>query len=200
MLAYVITWPLAAALRTDRNTSFRCCSVLGREAAPGSRAGMKQHFSMSLRQHRRYLLLLALVLMASSTRHAQPVAAYRQRRQSSLIAAAAPARDPSLSSSSSSSTGKATSASSSSSSSAGLPRQRPVHSPFNSEASMQIAARQKLFDYAVTEALGILDLAVRKIKIPEYKATIEIPVIGGIDVDISNVNITNLEVGGAVPD
>lgn len=30
------------------------------------------------------------------------------------------------------------------------------HTPFNSEASLQIAARQKLFDYAVQQALVIL--------------------------------------------
>lgn len=74
------------------------------------------------------------------------------------------------------------------------PGHTSVHSPFNSEASLQIAARQRLFDYAVTEALQILDAAVVKIRIPEYKGTLEIPVIGGIDVDISNVNITRLEV------
>jgi hypothetical protein len=69
-----------------------------------------------------------------------------------------------------------------------------IHSPFNSEASLQIAARQRLFDYAVTEALDLLDEAAKKIKIPEYKSTLEIPVIGGIDVSVSNVNITNLQV------
>lgn len=69
-----------------------------------------------------------------------------------------------------------------------------LHTPFNSEASLQIAARQRLFDYAVSEALDILDIAAKKIKIPEYKTTIDIPVIGGIDVSVSNVNITNLQV------
>jgi hypothetical protein len=59
---------------------------------------------------------------------------------------------------------------------------------------MQIAARQRLFDYAVTEALEILGVAVEKVKIPEYKTTLEIPVIGGIDVTINNVNITDLQV------
>lgn len=74
------------------------------------------------------------------------------------------------------------------------PQQRNMHTPFNGEASLQIAARQKLFDYAVSQGLDILDLAVRKIKIPEYKTTIEVPVIGGIDVSVSNVNISNLQV------
>eukprot|EP00879_Flechtneria_rotunda_P011137 GHRR01011635.1.p1 GENE.GHRR01011635.1~~GHRR01011635.1.p1 ORF type:complete len:185 (+),score=44.71 GHRR01011635.1:206-760(+) len=69
-----------------------------------------------------------------------------------------------------------------------------MHTPFNSEASLQVAARQRLFDYAVGQGLDILDLAVKKIQIPEYKTTIEIPVIGGIDVDVANVNITNLGV------
>jgi hypothetical protein len=73
-------------------------------------------------------------------------------------------------------------------------RQTMVHTPFNSEASLQIAARQRLFDYAVTEALDLLDVAAKNIKIPEYKTTLEIPVIGGIDVSVSNVNITNLQV------
>jgi hypothetical protein len=68
------------------------------------------------------------------------------------------------------------------------------HTPFNSEASLQIAARQRLFDYAVTEALDLLDVAAKKIKIPEYQSTLEIPVIGGIEVSVSNVNITNLQV------
>ncbi|KAF6254202.1 phosphorylated CTD interacting factor 1 WW domain-containing protein [Scenedesmus sp. NREL 46B-D3] len=68
------------------------------------------------------------------------------------------------------------------------------HTPFNSEASLQIAARQRLFDYAVTEALDLLDVAAKNIKIPEYKTTLDIPVIGGIDVSVSNVNITNLQV------
>jgi hypothetical protein len=72
--------------------------------------------------------------------------------------------------------------------------EQQLHSPFNSEASLQIAARQRLFDYAVTQALEILDVAVEKINIPDYKATIEIPVIGGIDAAISNINITSLEV------
>lgn len=69
-----------------------------------------------------------------------------------------------------------------------------MHTPFNSEASLQLAARQRLFDYAVTQALEILDLAVAKIQIPEVKTTIEIPVIGGIDVTVSAINITNLSV------
>lgn len=76
-----------------------------------------------------------------------------------------------------------------------LQRPRPkVHSPFNSEASLQVAARQRLFDYAVGQGLDILDLAVKKINIPEYKTTIEVPVIGGIDVTVSNVNISRLQV------
>lgn len=59
---------------------------------------------------------------------------------------------------------------------------------------MQIAARQRLFDYAVSEALDILGVAVEQVRIPEYKTKLEIPVIGGIDVAISNVNITDLQV------
>lgn len=63
---------------------------------------------------------------------------------------------------------------------------------------MQIAARQRLFDYAVTEAIEILGVAVEKVKIPEYRTTLEIPVIGGIDVAITNVNITDLQVGSCI--
>eukprot|EP00775_Hariotina_reticulata_P004734 gene4734-4984_t len=47
---------------------------------------------------------------------------------------------------------------------------------------------------AVSEALDILDIIAKKIQIPEYKTTIEIPIIGGINVDVSGVNITNLQV------
>lgn len=117
-----------------------------------------------------------LILLASSALLPPPALATRQGRQSSRIAAAA-----------------AATAQDSSSNLDSWPRRR-VHSPFNSEASMQIAARQRLFDYAVTEALAILGVAVEKVKIPEYRTTLEIPVIGGIDVTISNVNITDLQV------
>jgi hypothetical protein len=69
-----------------------------------------------------------------------------------------------------------------------------VHTPFNSEASLQVAARQRLFDYGMEQGLILLDMAVRKIGIPEYKTTLDLPIIGGVDVDISDVNITQLVV------
>jgi predicted cobalt transporter CbtA len=137
------------------------------------------------------------------------------------------------------------------------------HTPFNSEASIQIAVRQKLFDYAVREVrswfcggacciacacwsrafcgaarppaaphcrpgsgpapasggadtqqgwwstpdagawltqqgLAILDSKVRDIKIPPYQSTLNFPVIGGVDVGISDVNISTLEVPRAL--
>jgi len=123
--------------------------------------------------------LLLLVLLAGSALLPSPTLAFRQGRQTSRIAAPA-----------------AAAAVQQGSSRDGVDEwpSRRVHSPFNSEASMQIAARQRLFDYAVTEALDILAVVVEKVNIPEYKTTIEIPVIGGIDVTISNVNITSLEV------
>jgi hypothetical protein len=82
---------------------------------------------------------------------------------------------------------------SSSGSGSGIIHSQRMHTPFNSEASLQIAARQKLFDYAVEEALDILDIIAKQIQIPEYKTTIDIPIIGGIDVEVSSVNITNLQ-------
>lgn len=129
---------------------------------------------VSYRQSRSCLLLL---LLAASGLLPAPAAASRQGRQSTRIAAAA-----------------AAAAAAQGSILDAWPRRR-VHSPFNSEASMQIAARQRLFDYAVSEALEILGVAVEKVRIPEYKTKLEIPVIGGIDVAISNVNITDLQVG-----
>lgn len=141
-------------------------------------SNMKPHEAIprhvSYRQSRSCLLLL---LLAASGLLPAPAAASRQGRQSTRIAAAA-----------------AAAAAAQDSSLDAWPRRR-VHSPFNSEASMQIAARQRLFDYAVSEALDILGVAVEKVRIPEYKTKLEIPVIGGIDVAISNVNITDLQVG-----
>lgn len=141
-------------------------------------SNMKPHEAIprhvSYRQSRSCLLLL---LLAAAGLLPAPAAASRQGRQSTRIAAAA-----------------AAAAAAQDSSLNAWPRRR-VHSPFNSEASMQIAARQRLFDYAVSEALDILGVAVEKVRIPEYKTKLEIPVIGGIDVAISNVNITDLQVG-----
>jgi hypothetical protein len=144
----------------------------------GLHSNMKPHEAtprhVAYRQSRSCLLLL---LLAVSGLLPAPAAASRQGRQSTRIAAAA-----------------AAAAAAQDSSLDAWPRRR-VHSPFNSEASMQIAARQRLFDYAVSEALDILGVAVEQVRIPEYKTKLEIPVIGGIDVAISNVNITDLQVG-----
>ncbi len=71
---------------------------------------------------------------------------------------------------------------------------RVRHTPFNSEASLQIAARQRLFDYAVQQGLAILDAKLREIQIPAVNTVIDIPLIGGMDVSISDVNITTLSV------
>eukprot|EP00882_Tetradesmus_deserticola_P018671 GHRQ01020052.1.p1 GENE.GHRQ01020052.1~~GHRQ01020052.1.p1 ORF type:complete len:195 (+),score=41.92 GHRQ01020052.1:454-1038(+) len=119
--------------------------------------------------HVHVLLLVALLLLECST---APVQALRRRHTT----AARAALQETVSSS--------------------IPQKRHsiAHTPFNSEASLQIAARQRLFDYAVTEALDLLDEAAKNIHIPEYKTTLDIPLIGGIDVSVSNVNITNLQV------
>jgi hypothetical protein len=69
-----------------------------------------------------------------------------------------------------------------------------VHTPFNSEASVQVAARQKLFDFAVQEGLEILNLVIQKVQIPDYNTTLDFPVIGGVDVSITGINITQLQV------
>lgn len=135
------------------------------------------HHSIRGRACRRCSSWMLLLLVAGNALLLPPALASRQGRQSAHIAAAA----------------AAASVQDSSSSLDAWPR-RQVHSPFNSEASMQIAARQRLFDYAVTEALEILGEAIEKVKIPEYRTTLEIPVIGGIDVVISNVNMTDLQV------
>lgn len=137
---------------------------------------MKPHEALKTLACRQGSSWLVLLLLISSVLLPPPALATRQGRQSTRIAAAAAAVEQD-----------------SSSTLDAWPRRR-VHSPFNSEASMQIAARQRLFDYAVTEALEILGVAVEKVKIPEYKTTLEIPVIGGIDVTINNVNITDLQV------
>ena len=71
---------------------------------------------------------------------------------------------------------------------------RNVHSPFNSEASVQVAARQKLFDFAVQEGLEILNLVIQKVQIPDYNTTLDFPVIGGVDVSITGINISQLVV------
>lgn len=158
------------------------CHVAGCRSAAGCSGGlqaaMKPHEVLGLRTRQQLHSCLLLVLLASSA--LLPAQATRQGRQSARIAAAfaAAAQDDS-------------------SRLDAWPRRR-VHSPFNSEASMQIAARQRLFDYAVTEAIEILGVAVEKVKIPEYRTTLEIPVIGGIDVAITNVNITDLQVGSCI--
>lgn len=69
-----------------------------------------------------------------------------------------------------------------------------AHTPFNSEASIQIAVRQRLFDYAVQTGLAVLDASLKDIVVPEYRSTLNFPVIGGVDVGIAGVNITSLEV------
>lgn len=135
---------------------------------------MKPHEVLGLRTRQQLTSCLLLLLLATSA--LPPALATRQGRQSARIAAAAAVAQEDVSRADA------------------WPR-RVVHSPFNSEASMQIAARQRLFDYAVTEALEILGVAVEQVKIPEYRTTLEVPVIGGIDVSISSVNITDLQVG-----
>lgn len=50
---------------------------------------------------------------------------------------------------------------------------------------MQVAARQPLFDYAVRVGLAVLNETVRNATIPEVRATVEVPLIGGIDVAIT---------------
>lgn len=146
----------------------------GRQRLDGA---MDLHHHMRGHAGRRCSSWMLLLLVAGNALLLPPALASRQGRQSAHIAAAA----------------TAASVQDSGSSLDAWPR-RHVHSPFNSEASMQIAARQRLFDYAVTEALEILGVAVEKVRIPEYRTTLEIPVIGGIDVVISNVNITDLQV------
>ncbi|KAI8463303.1 MAG: hypothetical protein J3K34DRAFT_527110 [Monoraphidium minutum] len=64
----------------------------------------------------------------------------------------------------------------------------------NAEASMQIAARQPLFDYAVTQGLAILNATLRNTTIDEVRATVEVPLLGGIDVVVRDVNVTSLSV------
>ncbi|GBF96808.1 hypothetical protein Rsub_09664 [Raphidocelis subcapitata] len=64
----------------------------------------------------------------------------------------------------------------------------------NGEASMQIAARQRLFDYAVAEALAVLNATLRNATLPEVDATVEVPLLGGIDVAVRDVNVTRLDV------
>lgn len=154
----------------------------GRQAGSEPLSAMKPFQCHRRRQLCQKGSLLLLALLAGSALLPSPTLAFRQGRQTSRIAAPAAA---------------AVQPESSRDAVDDWPRRR-VHSPFNSEASMQIAARQRLFDYAVTEALDILAVVVEKVNIPEYKTTLEIPVIGGIDVTISNVNITSLEVRPAV--
>lgn len=38
----------------------------------------------------------------------------------------------------------------------------------------------------------IADAVIKKLAIPEVKSTIDVPVIGGIDVDVNSINITTL--------
>lgn len=60
------------------------------------------------------------------------------------------------------------------------------------EASIQVAARQRLFDYAVDRGLAILNATVKNTTIEEVHATVEVPLLGGIDVTIRDVNVTQL--------
>ena len=50
----------------------------------------------------------------------------------------------------------------------------------------QIAARQRLFDYAVAQGLAILNATLRSTTIAEVDATVEVPLLGGIDVAVRN--------------
>ncbi|KIY97695.1 BPI/LBP/CETP domain protein [Monoraphidium neglectum] len=49
---------------------------------------------------------------------------------------------------------------------------------------MLIAARQPLFDYAVQQGLAILNATVKNATIDEISATVEVPLLGGIDVTV----------------
>ena len=48
----------------------------------------------------------------------------------------------------------------------------------------QVAARQRLFDYAVEQGLAILNATVKNTTIAEINATVEVPLLGGIEVGI----------------
>lgn len=61
------------------------------------------------------------------------------------------------------------------------------------EASLQLAARQNLFDYAVEESLKILKASVAHLTIPDYTTEIDVPVLGGIDVHLTSMKIKQLD-------
>ena len=56
----------------------------------------------------------------------------------------------------------------------------------NAEASIVVAARQPLFDYAVAVGLAVLNATLQRAgALPDVRTTVEVPLIGGIDVAIS---------------
>lgn len=74
------------------------------------------------------------------------------------------------------------------------PQAARLATPPDSEASLQLAARQRLFDFAVATGLDLLDEAATRIVLPEYHTTLEVPVLGGLDVGVSCINVTHLDV------
>lgn len=65
------------------------------------------------------------------------------------------------------------------------------------DASLEMAVRQSLLDYAVDKGLDILTQKVFNIDLPNFTTTAQLPLIGGINVEASNIRFQNFSVGGA---
>jgi hypothetical protein len=64
------------------------------------------------------------------------------------------------------------------------------------DASLEMAVRQSLFDYAVDKGLDILTQKVFDIDLPDFTTTAQLPLIGGVNVDASNIKFQNFSVSG----
>jgi hypothetical protein len=65
------------------------------------------------------------------------------------------------------------------------------------EASLEMAVRQSLLDYAVEKGLDILTQKVFNIDLPNFTTTAQLPLIGGINVEATNIRFQNFSVSGA---
>jgi hypothetical protein len=70
----------------------------------------------------------------------------------------------------------------------------PPPRPTPPAPSLQLAARQRLLDYAVSRALDALDARARALTLPDYEASLRVPLVGAVDLAARRLNVTRLSV------
>lgn len=63
-----------------------------------------------------------------------------------------------------------------------------------SPAGIQVAARQSLFDYGTAVVLGILRERVTGLRAPDVSKTFNVPVVGGFELQLSNIAVANFSI------